>query len=173
MKKVFILNGSGGVGKDTFVSLVGILAVPVTHLSSITPAKELAKQIEWSGGKTEKDRKFLSDLKDLMTEYNDYPLQYLKKQVDFFLHDQDHYQVCFIDIREPREIEKAAKAFNATTVLVTAEGRVDPISTNHADDGVYDYQYDFYVDNSGTIDDLKDAVVGFCTQFGIPIKEGV
>lgn len=171
MKKIFVINGSGGVGKDTFIDVVSSFVPSVFQTSSVDPAKTLATQVGWQGGKTEKDRKFLSDLKDLLTEYNDYPMQFLTERVKTFrASDKD---IMFIHVREPREIEKAVKAFGANTVLITAEGRVAPIKSNHADNGVYDYTYDFYVDNSGTLDDLSDAVVGFLTHFCIPIPEGV
>ena len=63
MKQVLIINGSGGVGKDTFVNFLNKYK-KVIHRSIAYPAKEIAKQIGWDGSsKTEKDRKFLSDIK--------------------------------------------------------------------------------------------------------------
>lgn len=164
-KQIFVVNGSGGVGKDTFCNLVALNHARAFIVSSVTPAKYLAQQIGWNGDKGERDRKFLSDFKDLMTEYNDYPMTYLTAKVEEFRHSD--YQVMFMFIREPGEIEKAVKAFGAKTVLITAKDRVKPITTNHADDGVYDYAYDFYLDNSGTLQDLEAAVEGFCATYGI------
>ena len=67
-KQVFIINGSGGVGKDTFVELVSkVFNLSVMNFSSVDKVKEIARIIGWTGGKTEKDRKFLSDLKLLCT----------------------------------------------------------------------------------------------------------
>ena len=61
-KQVFIINGSGGVGKDTFVELVSEnFLLPVMNFSSVDKVKEVARIIGWTGGKSEKDRKFLSD----------------------------------------------------------------------------------------------------------------
>ena len=78
-KQVFIINGSGGVGKDTFVDLVDHnLSHKYRYLtmnfSSVDKVKKVAEIIGWDVySKTEKDRKFLSDLKLLCTEYNDMP----------------------------------------------------------------------------------------------------
>ena len=95
MKKIFILNGSGGVGKDTFVDLVSNY-IPTIHFSSVTKVKEIAKAIGWDGGKTEKDRKFLSDLKLLCTEYNNMPFNSMKEMVSKFINS--NYNLLFIDI---------------------------------------------------------------------------
>ena len=73
-KKIFIINGSGGVGKDTFVELVSEFA-SIMNFSSVDKVKDIAKEIGWNGTKTEKDRKFLSDLKILTAEYCDMPFQ--------------------------------------------------------------------------------------------------
>lgn len=157
MKKIFILNGSGGVGKDTFVDLVSNY-IPTIHFSSVTKIKEIAKAIGWDGGKTEKDRKFLSDLKILCTEYNNLPFNSMKEMVDEFLNGDSN--ALFIDIREPNEIEIAKKAFNAETVLVKRDSVVH-ITSNMADANVYNYQYDYIIENNGDISDLNNTAKMF------------
>lgn len=163
MKKVYIINGSGGVGKDTFCSLVGKY-VPVSVISSVDPIKLLAKEIGWDGQKTERDRKFLSDLKDLTTEYNDYPMQYMKRSVSGFLNSDS--KCLFIHIREPKEIEKAVKEFEAKTILVV-NPNVKQISTNHADANVGEYYYDHLINNSGTLNQLDGMAKAFCEIEGL------
>ena len=63
-KQVFVINGSGGVGKDTFVRLVSVELNnilkrfhTVDNFSSVDKIKEIAREIGWDGQKTEKDRK--------------------------------------------------------------------------------------------------------------------
>lgn len=160
LKRVFILNGCGGVGKDTFVNLVGEY-VPTIHFSSVTKVKEVAKMIGWDGGKTEKDRKFLSDLKLLCSEYNDMPLNSMKEEVEFF--KNTNALALFLDIREPEEIEIAKRAFNAETILVVRDS-VEHISSNMADDNVYNYTYDYIIDNNGTEEDLKECARTFAYE---------
>lgn len=163
-KKVYVINGSGGVGKDTFVmSVLEHLNFRGVNISSITPIKQLASQIGWTGGKTEKDRKFLSDLKDLCTNYNDYPMQYLRGQCKPFLKDEIYKgcKVMFMHIREPKEIQKAVDEFGAKTILVL-NNNVKQIVSNHADDEVYSYRYDMVIDNSGSLEQLKESAKTFC-----------
>lgn len=159
MKRVIIINGAGGVGKDTFCDLCKKFAWVIVR-SSVSPIKEIAERVGWDGGKTERDRKFLSDLKDLCTEYNDYPMQYMKKVYDYFMNVQNNREVLFFHIREPLEIQKAVKEFNAVTVLITNKN-VPAITTNHADSEVANYPYDFYVNNDGTLEDLEVIAKGF------------
>ena len=75
-KIVIIINGRGGVGKDTLCDFAA-KHYKVENISSITPIKDLAKLCGWGGEKNEKSRKFLSDLKQLLIDYNEYPTQYL------------------------------------------------------------------------------------------------
>jgi hypothetical protein len=156
-KKIFILNGSGGVGKDTFVHFVSKY-ITTMHFSSVTKVKEVAKKIGWDGGKTERDRKFLSDLKMLCTEYNNMPFNSMKDKVSEFLNTDA--LALFIDIREPDEIEIAKQAFNASTILVIRNS-VEHITSNIADKYVFDYSYDFIINNNGTIDELENEALNF------------
>lgn len=157
MKKVFILNGSGGVGKDTFVRFCCKYAL-VMHESSVYEVKKIAKFAGWNGGKTEKDRKFLSDLKDLLIAYNDRPFDYMRRCIKVF--EDSFCEILFIDVREPAEIDRAKREFNAETILVV-NNRVEPIASNHADSCVYNYEYDYTIYNNSTIEDLDRAAKEF------------
>ena len=103
-KQIVIINGTGGCGKDTFVSFVSKYK-RVYNFSSIDKVKEIAKLIGWDGGKTDKDRKFLSDLKKLTTEYNDMAFNSIKDAINIFKNSDD--EIMFIHIREPEEIKRA------------------------------------------------------------------
>ena len=163
MKKIFIINGSGGVGKDTFVELVSQF-FPVVNFSSVHKVKEIAIEIGWDGkSKTEKDRKFLSDLKLLTGNYCDMPFQSMKEQVDKFNEDKKD-NVLFLHIREPEEIKRAVKEFNAKTILVTRNS-VEQIMSNMADANVYNYEYDYTIHNDGTIEDLKKVAEQFVKDY--------
>ena len=71
-KAVIVINGAGGVGKDTLCDLAA-KHFKVRNISTITPIKELASMCGWDGRKDDKSRKFLSDMKRLTVEYNDFP----------------------------------------------------------------------------------------------------
>lgn len=160
MKHIFIVNGSGGCGKDTFASLLNEI-IPVYKYSSIDKVKQVAAICGWGGGKEERDRKFLSDLKLLTTEYNDMAFENVRAAVLKFGRSRIH-KVMLIDIREPAEIDRAKQAFGARTILIRSN-RVPVITSNMADANVFNYDYDFEFDNSGTIEDLREKVIEFAS----------
>jgi hypothetical protein len=163
MKQVFIINGSGGVGKDTFVSLVTKhMFLPVMNFSSVDKVKAIARIIGWTGGKTERDRKFLSDLKLLCTDYNNMPFVSMGEKVEEF--NYSDAAMLFLHIREPEEIEKAKIAFNAKTVLIKRDA-VKQITSNMADGNVFNYQYDIVVDNDGDVESFERKAAAFVNDF--------
>lgn len=170
--RVYITNGMGGCGKDTFAEFMRQMVPGVIKISSIDRVKTIAKQCGWDGGKTEKDRKFLSDLKTLLSKYNDHPYQYLRSWVNMTQKDDFSFRVLIIDIREPEEIERAKKEFGAKTILIWNK-RVPHISSNPADDGVYKYTYDIVIENNGTLEDFKEATRRFAEAEGLCLCENL
>lgn len=162
-KYIFITNGTGGCGKDTFASMLNEI-VPTMKFSSIDMVKIIAKSCGWDGGKSERDRKFLSDLKLLTTEYSDLPFRSVKSTVNVFRKYDNRSEVLLIDIREPEEIERAKKEFGARTILIT-NNRVKPILSNMADANVNNYTYDIVIENNGTLDDLRETVQKFVNNY--------
>ena len=152
-KQIYITNGMARCGKDTFAKFLNDI-VPTLKYSSIDKVKDIAKLCGWDGGKTEKDRKFLSDLKLLTTEYSNMAFESIKSKVNEFLEDSQHV-IMLIDIREPAEIEKAKTAFGAKTILIENKN-VKTISSNMADANVFNYTYDYTVKNNGTLDDFRE-----------------
>lgn len=161
MKKIFIINGSGGVGKDTFVELLGKYAKTM-HASIVTNVKRMARVAGWGLTKTEKDRKFLSDLKLLVDEYNDSNYQYIANLTNVFLEDEgdDSYQIFCVDMREKNQIDRYVEEFGAKKVLVTRSS-VEHITSNMADAGVFETEYDYTIKNDGTIEELDDVAKKF------------
>lgn len=158
-KRVVIVNGSGGVGKDAFCRAVSRYA-ECSVRSSIDPIKTIAAQIGWDGGKSDRDRKFLADMKALSVAYNDFPMQWMRGAVNAFHGYGDDDEILFLHIRESAEIERAAKEFDAVKVLVTNR-RIPKITTNSADAGVNDCSYDYVVCNDGTVADLDAHAAEF------------
>ena len=168
MLKVIVINGAGTSGKDTFIDLFSASVeeeykgnrIPVFRFSSVDKVKEFARHMGWDGVKDDKGRRFLSDIKDALTRYNDAPFNHMVMQVAVL---QEHYEdgFVFFHVREPSEIEKMVKGLNATTLLIQREG-VQPSSfDNHADKNVFDYSYDYIVDNNGTLEDLQSSATTF------------
>ena len=73
--KIYIVNGAPGSGKTTFEEYVSYISAPYCYnLSAIDFVKEVATRCGWNGSKELKDRKFLSDLKRVLTEWDDIPI---------------------------------------------------------------------------------------------------
>lgn len=163
-KQVFIINGSGGVGKDTFISLVAKVSDrPIMNFSSVDKVKKIARIIGWDGGKTEKDRKFLSDLKILCTDYNNMPFNSMSEKVEEFSNCKA--AMLFLHIREPEEIEKARLAFGAKTILIKRDS-VKQIISNMADGNVFNYKYDIVINNDGDLSNFEKKAIEFVNDFG-------
>ena len=96
-KQVFIINGSGGVGKDTVCSAAA-QSWKVQNISSITPILQVAKAAGWDGTKTPAARRFLSQLKADCTEFNDLPFRYCTEQLQIFA--ENDAELLFVHIRD-------------------------------------------------------------------------
>ena len=69
--KVVVINGAMTSGKDTFCEFCkDYRGNYIASISTVDYIKEIASNVGWDGKKTPEARKFLSDLKDLTTEFN-------------------------------------------------------------------------------------------------------
>ena len=160
-KSIIIINGTGGAGKDTFVSFCSEVT-GVLNVSTVDKVKEAAKVlVGWNGEKDEISRKLLVDLKQLSVDYNDAPTKYICSMAEDFENSDNN--LMFVHIREAREIEKAKKLLNAKTLLIT-NPRVKLITSNDSDGKVNEYNYDYYIVNDGTLDDLKNKASKFVEE---------
>lgn len=159
-KQIIIINGTGGSGKDTFVKFVAQYT-SVYNFSSIDLIKELGslqiyKNVQglewladygWQGKKTEKDRKFLSQLKSAWEDYNNLPMIATEKAVDTFMDSEK--ELMFIHIREPKNIEQTIKTLGGgvSTLLIKREN-YENICSNESDKNVDNYNYDYTIYNT-------------------------
>ena len=63
--------------------------------------------------------------------------------------------VCFVHAREPKDIERWRKEYGAKALLIRRE-EVEKVHGNHADDQVFDIDYDYVILNNGDLDCLRD-----------------
>lgn len=167
MKKIYIVNGKPRAGKDTFAELLS-KHCRVFKYSSVDKVKKIAAQCGWDGGKTEKDRKFLSDLKKITTEFNDMAYDDVAAKVAYFL-KTDFFDVMLIDIREPDEIERAIEGYGAEAVYIQ-NINVPSVETNSSDANVDRFVYDIIVPNNGTLKDFDEVVQKFYEMFVLDIR---
>lgn len=162
MKEVIIINGTGGSGKDTFIDFCKLYTT-IFNVSTVDEVKMIATEhFNWNGGKTEKDRKMLSDLKALWVDYNDGPYQYIKSIVQDF-YSQDVKGILFIHSRESEEITRFEDDFNAYTLLVR-NNRIPIIITNDSDANIENHEYDFVVENNGSLAELLQKAADFVVR---------
>ncbi len=165
MKKLaIVINGSGGVGKDTLCEFAA-RHYRVKNISSITPIKELAARCGWQGEKTDRARKFLSDLKRLTVEYNDFPTVWTKREYDAFCFSDE--EILFVHIREPEEIGKFVRATGgeAKTLLIRGGNRTRKKTYGNAsDDNVENYPYDYCFVNDAPLAGTEERFVAFLKE---------
>ncbi len=162
-KAVIVINGAGGVGKDTLCDAAEA-KYKTRNISTITPIKEIAKLCGWSGAKDNKSRRFLSDMKRLCADYNDFPTNWAKAQFDSFLLTDE--EILFVHIREAEEIAKFVASTNgvAKTLLIRGGVRFQQRLGgygNISDDGVENYSYDYYFNNDTSLEDAKARFLSF------------
>ena len=130
--------------------------------------KKIATDCGWDGKKTAENRKFLSDLKDLLTEWNDVPwkniaIKIAEHKTYISLHGYDREDaVFFIDVREPVELARYKKEYNAITILIENPNLTNIEVSNHADANVRYFEYDYYLINGGSLEDLQYLAKKFC-----------
>ncbi len=154
-KQAIIINGSGGVGKDFLCECLAD-CYNVQVVSSIDPVKAIARTCGWDGVKNTRSRKFLSDLKRVISDYSDYLTDYMADA--YAASDADFI---FFHIREPAEIAKlAARIPDVHTLLVKTHRAVALAGGNASDEQVEAYDYDSIFYNDGT---PEEAAASFRT----------
>ena len=166
---IVIINGKGGSGKDTLIKKFTTKTYDVynvVNVSSIDPIKEATYILGVSkdSPKSNEYRKFLSDLKMLSVDYNNYPFDYICDKITKCITDTKNFvNVIFVHIREVEEIQKlcnwcknnvtASNHCVVKTMLVTSSRTDDKEYGNPADDytNPYNFQYNVILNNSNDI----------------------
>lgn len=157
MKKIFVINGRPRSGKDTFINFVSKYA-KTKNFSSIDKIKELAFKIGWDGKKDYKGRWLLSELKRILSHYNDIPFKVSCEEIEKFLNSDE--EIMFVCIREPEEIEKIVKKYNAETIIVKRE--TDEVLSNDSDRYVEEYtNYTYQLENNEDLEKLETKAKSF------------
>lgn len=189
MAKVIVVNGVPRSGKDTFVEICRELLDEDVHknfnFSTVDFVKEVATFCGWNGEKTPHNRKFLSDLKDLLTQWNDIPMKKLQALVRNSDNNRDNRNaintyfgrepsekdsIIFVMCREPQEIQRIKEQFDCITLLIRRESVENIEQSNHADAQVFDYNYDFMIYNNSDIIELTEQAKSFLTFLKLKMK---
>ena len=136
----------------------------ILNISTVDLVKQAAKILGWNEQKDEKGRKFLSDLKDLATEYSDLSVSYISKTI--LQAQEDGTEAIFVHCREPKELARLKERFDAITLLIK-NNRVKPIESNHADRDIEQYKYDFVIENNEGLLELTKKAADFIKEIGV------
>ena len=167
--KVVVINGQGGIGKDTFVGYCMKAHKKVHSVSLVREVKYIAKMIGWKGEKSKKDRKFLNDLKKLTAKYNNFPFDSVAMNISNILEKYNEQEestedlIIFIHAREPEDIKYLVNKYNANTLLIRKSGLINKYG-NPADDRVFDIDYDYIVYNDLSKEELEIQARKFIAQ---------
>jgi dephospho-CoA kinase len=172
--RIIVINGRPRAGKDTFVEFCQKHCNWCLNVSTVDFVKKVANYCGWDGTKTPENRKFLSDLKDLLTQWDDVPYKHIYNEIILFQNrvrtydfNPDTDAIAFVHCREPKEIARLCKELGAHSLLITRDEVETNEQSNHADAEVYNYNYDYIISNEGTLQDLEDAAVRFLTELSV------
>ena len=127
-------------------------------VSTVDLVKWLAEEAGWDGTKTPKNRKFLSDLKQLLIEWDDVPYKDVIKTAQNARAILDAFGIArtlyvFVQCREPEEIQKFVDRVGARTVFISRKDHEKP--TNESDIATRRYNYETTIFNDGDLAQLK------------------
>lgn len=160
--KIVIINGYPTAGKDTFCNFMRAYASEfgekITSISTIDPVIPMAMAMGWDGEKTSANRKFLSQLKSITSEWCDLPFTQTCAKIGCLTTKRKPPQIIFIHCREPEEIDRFVKKYNATTVFIKRPNNKTKIS-NCSDARVENYFYDYIVENNSLAELAEGAAL--------------
>lgn len=172
--KVIVLNGAPRAGKDTVAEMIKQIHPQTINVSLAEPAKRVMRFLGKNPtDKTPETRAFLCDLKNLLDEYYDESFNYLEKEIRLYTDElvrygfEDTAFYVIVHSREPEDIKRIKTKYNAITVLV--EGSKDRIisaadASNEADRHIHDIEYDYTINNKGTLEELNKNVLKFLQE---------
>lgn len=164
MKHIIVVNGTPCSGKSTFeTSCKEILEKnydgSVCIVSTIDQVKYIYGLLGWNGiGKTDEDRKNMSDLKQMYINKCNGPVRDLFNMVCKDINDDE---IFFVDCRETAEIHKLYEIFSPLSIIgikftsVYIDRKNDHDYGNDSDNvSYYGYPYEYYINNNGSLIDL-------------------
>lgn len=174
MVKYICINGAPRAGKDSFVELCQKHSQYCINISTVDCIKEIARKLGWDGTKTPRNRKFLSDLKDLLDEWDEYSYKKVIEEISRYReYIITNNSVCddfifFIHAREPKDIQKFKERLNVITLFISNKTAEAAATSNHADANVKNFEYDYVIENNSTLEDLETKAIEFLKK----LKEG-
>lgn len=148
-----VINGMARSGKDTFADMCCHLGKGY-QFSSVEMVKYGCELLGWDGeDKCEASRFALSEIAKIADKTFDHRKKFIREKLNV-LEESGLFDYVFIHIREPELIQWAVSELHCKTVLVR-NPRVPEITSNESDKNVNNFQYDYVVENRGTLAELE------------------
>ena len=157
---IFVLNGSPRAGKNTFVELIPNAA----HYSYVDLTRRMldTEGIDYKF-KSNSARVMLETINNALEKYDDIPFKDICRIADDFISGYIGSEYLFIDIRKPDNIKRFVERYKgARTVYVDDKKPISSVTLS--DSVVADYKYDFYIDNSGSLEDFRKEAIKFISM---------
>lgn len=157
---IYIINGFPQSGKDTFVryctrQFSSNSKEKIFSLSTVDPIKQMLFLYGWDNVKTPSIRKVISETKKLLVEEGIID-EYISKFIEDYAYKTDG--ILFIFSREPEEIQRFKEKYGAKTIFIKRNNINFVNLSNDSDKNVENFNYDFYIDNNGSYEDLNNQV---------------
>ena len=173
-KVVVLINGRPRAGKDTAVQFMqeslDRARVMSESYSSIQPVKNMLSSWVDLRKKTEADRRLMSIVGDALQEHSQFRTNTSLAQIGKFF-EIVRSGVFFLHMREPALIEKVKKGCEKDSLtfirLLVESPRSENVTNNHADADVEKGEYDYRMQNAGTLDDLRANCDAFLRFYGL------
>lgn len=163
---IFIINGSNGVGKDTFIDKLRdeLRDYEYLNISSIDVVKNMLRKNEiWDGQKDERGRQLLAEVKAAINKYSDFINTDIIMRVGRWRPRTMMNSIAFIHVREPEQIEilsqrleSAFGEFSMVGTILIKRASAEAAANNDADMNVENYKYDIVLEDKN--DEFKSAV---------------
>ena len=163
---IFIINGSNGVGKDTFIDKLRdeLRDYEYLNISAIDVVKNMLRKNEiWDGQKDEKGRRLLAEVKAAINKYSDFINNDIIMRVGRWRPRTMMNSIAFIHVREPEQIEilshrleSAFGEFSMVGTILIKRASAEATANNDADMNVENYKYDIVLEDKN--DEFKSAV---------------
>lgn len=159
MKKAYIINGLPRSGKDTFAEFLGEYC-KVKKISAIDPVVKIIKNAGLDvSNKTEADRTLMSELKESLDKWGNVSTKYIMTEFGRFLKSDN--DVLLIDVRNPMQIQEIFNIIEVRSVFIYGGKKLDNPTAADDENVITAYNYDYYIDNTGTLKEYKNNVLDF------------
>lgn len=162
--EIYVITGSPQSGKDTFVNFVKTYYPQTVNFSSVDYIRWISEKFFNldCNNKDEKYRKFLSNFKGILTEYNDFPFE----QCASVIENKGEGDLLFLHIREESEILKLKERCPELAIIYVYKEN-DKVYNNSSDDEtktVFDIA-DLVIFNNDGLEELSATAKDFVKWF--------